>query len=180
MLRQGSACARGGGGIRGARDALIFLGGMRCEYIWETLCCRRVVPCSLALEGALRSGIHCGGVFAQRSYGVYPGNTPAHHPPTEACMIHSKQHRGCRIQDPGTRGYRGWKTADFSHSAGTAHSAPPVDTLCMCLRSIDETCKKNWETVDTTKKEGGHILSGRPAHSIPTSRPAYAQGLHWP
>ena len=30
-------------------------------------------------------------------------------------MIHSKQHRGCRIQDPGARGYRWWKTADFSH-----------------------------------------------------------------
>ena len=24
-------------------------------------------------------------------------------PPTEACMIHSKQHRGCRTQGPGTR-----------------------------------------------------------------------------
>ena len=35
---------------------------------------------------------------------VYPGNTPENHPPTEACMIHSKQHQGCRIQDPGTRG----------------------------------------------------------------------------
>ena len=32
---------------------------------------------------------------------VYPGNTPENHPPTEACMINSKQHRGCRIQDPG-------------------------------------------------------------------------------
>ena len=41
-------------------------------------------------------------------------------------MIHSKQHRGCRIQDPGTRGYRGRKTADVSHSAGTAHSAPSL------------------------------------------------------
>ena len=29
-------------------------------------------------------------------------------PPTEACMIHSNQHRGCRMQDPGTRGYQGW------------------------------------------------------------------------
>ena len=57
-------------------------------------------------------------------YVVYPGNTPANHPPTEACMIHSKQHRGCRIQDPGTRGYRWWKTADFPHRAGTAHGAP--------------------------------------------------------
>ena len=50
---------------------------------------------------------HPGGVFAQRQLlRVYPGNTPANHPPTEGCMIHSKQHRGCRIQDPGTRGYR--------------------------------------------------------------------------
>ena len=45
-------------------------------------------------------------VRAQRAdnanyYVVYPGNNPENHPPTEACMIHSKQHRGCRIQDPG-------------------------------------------------------------------------------
>ena len=33
-------------------------------------------------------------------YGVHPGNTPANHPPTEARMTHSKQHRGCRVQDP--------------------------------------------------------------------------------
>ena len=41
---------------------------------------------------------HQGVVFAQRAhstnyYVVYPGNTPENHPPTEACMIHSKQHR---------------------------------------------------------------------------------------
>ena len=30
-------------------------------------------------------------------------------------MINSKQHRGCRIQDPGTCGYRWWNTGDFSH-----------------------------------------------------------------
>ena len=34
-------------------------------------------------------------------------------------MIHSKRHLGCRLQGPGTRGYRRWKTADFSHRAGT-------------------------------------------------------------
>ena len=45
---------------------------------------------------------------------------PCNHPPTEACMIHSKQHRGCRTQDPGTRGYLRWKTAAFSHSARCA------------------------------------------------------------
>ena len=32
---------------------------------------------------------------------------------------------GCRIQDPGTRGYRWWKTAHFSHSVCTA----PIITL---------------------------------------------------
>ena len=96
------------------------------------------------------------GVFTQcghRNYSVvYPGNTPENQPPTEACMIGSKQHRGCRIQDPGTRGkhqtkkktpgvpagavgcriqdsgirgYWWWKTADFLHSACTVYGAPP-------------------------------------------------------
>ena len=68
-------------------------------------------------------------------------------------MIHSKQHRGCRIQDPGTRGkhqtktknpwctsravgcriqdagtrgHRWCKTADFSHSAGTVRAQRTV------------------------------------------------------
>ena len=40
---------------------------------------------------------------------------------------------GCRIQDPRIRGYRWWKTADFSHSAGTAHSAPPVCVDARCV-----------------------------------------------
>ena len=98
------------------------------------------------------------GVFAQRGHSanhsvVYPGNTPDNHPPTEACMIHSKQHRGYRIQDPGTRGRHqarkeipdvpagavGYRIQDpwlpavensrlfaqRAHSAGTAHGAPP-------------------------------------------------------
>ena len=62
-------------------------------------------------------------------YVVYPGNTPKNHPPTEACMINSKQRRGCRVQDPGTRGNRFWKTANFSHSTGTAHGAPSSTSL---------------------------------------------------
>ena len=33
-------------------------------------------------------------------YVVHPGSTPANHPPTEACMINSKQHRGCRTLGP--------------------------------------------------------------------------------
>ena len=43
-----------------------------------------------------------------------------------------KQHRGCGIQDPGTRGCRWWKTADLSHSACMAHSAPPLYLLDLC------------------------------------------------
>ena len=58
-------------------------------------------------------------------YVAYPRNTPENHPPpTEACTIHSKQHRRCRFQDPGTRGYRWWKTAAFPHSAGSARCTP--------------------------------------------------------
>ena len=47
-------------------------------------------------------------------------------------MIHSKQHRGCRIQDPGTRGYRGWKTADFSHSARAPRTVLPLRVVDSC------------------------------------------------
>ena len=55
--------------------------------------------------GAFRTArAQCG--HSANYYVVYPGNTPENHPPTEACMIHSKQHQGYRIQDPGTRGYR--------------------------------------------------------------------------
>ena len=59
-----------------------------------------------------------GGVFAQRGHSAgtapiitlyYPGNTPENHPPTEACMIHSKQHLGCSIQDPRTP----WQASDL-------------------------------------------------------------------
>ena len=34
-------------------------------------------------------------------YAAYPGNTPANHPPTEVCMIHSKPHR---VQNAGPWG----------------------------------------------------------------------------
>ena len=106
-------------------------------------------------------------------YAVHPGNTPANHPPTEACMIHSKQHRGCGIQDPGTRGkhqtqtqnpwctsrgcglqnsgptcgYRWWKTADFSHSAGTAHGAPPMKRVAGGLGKAGQQQPNLWQTI---------------------------------
>ena len=52
-------------------------------------------------------------------------------------MIHSKQHRGCRIQDPGTRGYWWWKTADFVHSARKAHGAPPKWSKIFFYHSLE-------------------------------------------
>ena len=82
------------------------------------------------LEAALLTEYY-GGVVAQRAhsanhYAVHPGNTPDDHPSAEGCMIHSKPHRGCRAQDPGARGYQGWKTADFSHSARCTPYPPPL------------------------------------------------------
>ena len=70
---------------------------------------------------------------------LIPGTPPANHPPSEACVIHSKQHRGCGVQDPGTHGYRWWKTADFSHSAGTAHGAPPYLTMHATTKTTTTT-----------------------------------------
>ena len=53
-----------------------------------------------------------------------PGTPLQTTPPTEAGMIHSKPHWRCRVQDPGIRGYRRWKTADLPHGA------PPNSTSC--------------------------------------------------
>ena len=108
----------GGGGIRAIKQR------MQSSHI---------PPCHMHMVIATYGGAWGGadappqGAFSHSAnyYVVYPGNTPENHPPTEGCMINSKQERGCRVQDPGTRGYRWWKTADVWHSAGTAHSAPP-------------------------------------------------------
>ena len=79
-------------------------------------------------NGMWRGGGGKGGVFAQRTAQlllVSPKNIPCKPPPpTEVRMIHSNQHRGCGIQDPGTRGYRRWNTADVSHSARCASKGP--------------------------------------------------------
>ena len=79
------------------------------------------IACTLVWGASLHSANY---------YIVYPGNTPENHPPAEGCMIHSKQDWGCRIQDPGTRGYRWWKAADVSHSARSTRCAPlGLDTV---------------------------------------------------
>ena len=100
-----------------------------------------------------------GGVFAQRQ-GLrclsreHPLQTTPP-PPTEGCTIHSKQHRGCRNQDPGTRGYRRWKTADFSHSARTAHGAPRLSSSSAEASSFAHTPCYRW-----TPREGEWGTSG--------------------
>ena len=67
---------------------------------------------------------------------------------------------GCRIQDPGSRGYRWWKTADFSHSARCAPaiipdclpkpfwgSAPPPPTT-RCLSGPEATAQLQGDWID--------------------------------
>ena len=63
-------------------------------------------------------------------YVVYPGNTPENHPPAEGCMIHSKQHRGCRIQDPGTRNKHQTKKKNslvYQQGGGRVQNSGPWD-----------------------------------------------------
>ena len=73
---------------------------------------------------------------------------------------------GCCIQDPGTRGYRWWKTADFSHSAGTARAQRTVHPLRPS--SSSEMCPKNtqaqWNkmgTCDMREPQGSNTQTGR-------------------
>ena len=106
-------------------------------------------------------GGHIGVVFAQRAhstnyYVVHPGNTPANYPPTEACMINSKQRRGCGIQGPGARGYRWWKTADFSHSA----KCTPIVTICAQHGILPN--HMNFPTCPCSEFRGGCCTAGAP------------------
>ena len=80
-----------------------------------------------------------GGVFTQHEhsanyYGVYPGNTPENHPPTEVCMINSEKNpwctvpagaAGCRVQDPGAGAGAGATGGGKQPTFCTAHGAPP-------------------------------------------------------
>ena len=127
----------------------------RCGTLFSTAA-RMPIHASIWVLSSHGPYAHCswealGGVFAQRGhsancYAVYPGNIPENHPPTEACMINSKQHQGCRIQGPGTRGYWWRKTADFSHSAGTARTrcAPPELLAQHVAEQTKGTQTNNW------------------------------------
>ena len=100
-------------------------GSLQASRLWPTGYTNQsgMPPCA---------AVYRGGVFAKRGHSanyhanyhvVCPGNTPANRPPAEACMIHSKPHGGCRMQDPGTCGYRGGKQPSF-RTARAAHGAP--------------------------------------------------------
>ena len=84
-----------------------------------------------------------------------PGTPLQTTPPPEACMIHSRQPRGGRIQDPGTRGYRRWNTAAVSHSARCA----PFAVVAVCSQQITvaghitfEQCTVPWRSRPLAKR----------------------------
>ena len=57
-----------------------------------------------------------------------PGTPPAHPPPPlyrSVCDPFKAASGGAERRSPGTRDYRRWSTAAFTHSAGAAHDAPP-------------------------------------------------------
>ena len=100
----------GGGHINGHH-----LGGTLCLLRgcddkvggWFPVTCCTCLPVFLhTFYNVLQGGGGLGGVFAQRGhsanyYVVYPGNTPENHPPTEACMIHSKSMGGAEFRTLG-------------------------------------------------------------------------------
>ena len=99
---------------------------LRPHQVVHTLTCKRGAP-----PEDSHTNLHTSiGAFSHSAnhYGVYPRNTPKNHPPTEACMQNSMR---CRIQDPGTRGYRWGKQPTFR----TAHGAPPIAAPCGMLKS---------------------------------------------
>ena len=86
-----------------------FCGGYCC-CAYLRACC--AIRCSEPL--VLAPPFIFGGVFAQRGhsanyYVVYPGNTPENHPPTEGCMINSKQHW---VQNSGP--WEAWQASETS------------------------------------------------------------------
>ena len=84
--------------------------------------CAQYKHCSIALRGRFAQRAH-----SSNYYVIYPRNTPESHPPTEACMIHSKQHQGCRIQDPGTRGKHQTKNPWCTSRGCRVQSSGPWD-----------------------------------------------------
>ena len=84
--------------------------------------------------------------------------------------------------DPGTRGYRRWKTADFSHSAGTAHGAPPrecprnqgselSDSTIVHPSAAAADVKRREDDVNLTPGDAGGHLHARQASPLLASKP---------
>ena len=70
-------------------------------------------PPTPATAPAAPSRLNVEPVRVTNYYVAYPGNTPENHQPTEARMIKSKRHRGCRIQDLGPVATGGGKQPTF-------------------------------------------------------------------
>ena len=94
---------------------------------WRT-CWSKVSPLAYLLVAGPTQAM---GAFSHSAnhYVVYPGNTPENHPPAEGCMINSKQHRGCRIRDPGTRGKHQTKKKSlvYQQGGGRVQNSGPWD-----------------------------------------------------
>ena len=117
-------------------------------YFSDADYCPATVCPSLGCTAIDRAVWASGGVFAQRGhsarahsanyYGVYPGNTPENHPPTEACMINSKQHG---VQNPGPWGpwlpvvENSWLFAQLMQSARCAPSMMHCQGASVNLRA---------------------------------------------
>ena len=114
-----------------------------------------------------------GGVFAQSRhsanyYIVYPGNTPENHPPTEACMINSKQHGvqssgpwGAEFRTLGLvatgGGYRRWgrgvrpNSGELSEGIGGTFGRPTLfnrattKSYCVATTQKAHNFKRDWE-----------------------------------
>jgi hypothetical protein len=100
--------------------------GISWNLIWHPVIPLLLIP---ALNRNLLRPAH-GGVFAQHThsasyYIVYRGNTPENHPPAEACIIHSKQHRGVQNSGPWDPWLPVVKTSRlFAQRAHSARCAP--------------------------------------------------------
>ena len=85
-------------------------------------------------KGAVFASPRVGHVFrASKTWGAFGGRgggggrdaLEGGDPPTKACMIHSKQYRGCRIQ---------WLSVAEEPTFGTVHGAPPLPNAPMYIR----------------------------------------------
>ena len=92
------------------------------EYLGSLACILCAIQIALLVHGVIRT---YGGVLARRAhsanyYVVCPENTPENHPPTDACMINSKQH-GVQKSGP----WDLWQALDLKKKGRPLGEYPP-------------------------------------------------------